>query len=67
MKNFIYAICQIVKYLGLPLLGIAAATWGLARLCRLIGIWGIIIPTVFAVLAIIELLITIAMIYAAGN
>jgi len=66
MKNFIYAICQIVKYLGLPLLGIAAATWGLARLCHHMGVWGIIIPTVFAVLAIIALLIIVVLIRAAS-
>jgi phosphoglycerol transferase MdoB-like AlkP superfamily enzyme len=62
MKQTIDILFVLILRLGLPLIFIALATWGVARLCRSLGIWSFLLPAVFVIAAIVVMLIAIVLI-----
>ena len=57
MTNFLRGVIHFVWYFRWPLLAIGLAAWGLARLCLGLGVWGVIIPVVFVIVAIVVMMI----------
>jgi hypothetical protein len=54
-------IVGIVRHLGIGLLLIGFATWGIARWCSHLRVWGVIIPAAFAIVAVAVLVVGVVL------